>query len=304
MSLISEKTRYSFSQVISGLSESQVGTLDKVLDEISARSSKWAKTHVFAAPAKKVDAIIIQKTPEMSPEARIVFRRALVARLALKAEEIVPGLALPDSVLSLYPLSFNRLARYLEGNITGLYDHTDDCFCKDIRFVLLMTVPCGALVVDLISYVPLSSVILSVLRSRSLAPLAYWIKVGGSGTWFRIHADSRYLDEFNEPGWESCYKRIAEMLARRKNIRGLAGTSWFYDPKVMEISPRLAYLRQRPLERGGFFMRHGTGRIHVERATKTSITRRRLYEKGEYIPVCYTMLWPRKELIAWAESAS
>ncbi len=81
----------------------------------------------------------------------------------------------------------------------------------------------------------------------------------------------------------------------------MVGTSWFYDPALPAISPRLAYLQQRPLEAGAFLVRHGRGAIYTERATLTSETRRKLYEEGKYLPVCFSLVWPRDALIAWAE---
>jgi hypothetical protein len=82
----------------------------------------------------------------------------------------------------------------------------------------------------------------------------------------------------------------------------MVGTSWFYDPHLLQISPHFAYLQQRPLEGGAFLMRHRTGRFDIEHATMTSRTRRRLYQEGKYTPMCYSLLWPRKDLIFWAKS--
>jgi len=80
----------------------------------------------------------------------------------------------------------------------------------------------------------------------------------------------------------------------------MVGTSWFYDPQLLAISPRLAYLQTTPLAHGAFLVRHGSGAIHTELATATSPTRRALAEKGSYIPVCYSLVWPRAELVRWA----
>ena len=100
------------------------------------------------------------------------------------------------------------------------------------------------------------------------------------------------------------YLRIAELLERQQDIRGMVGTSWFYDPQLLEISPCLAYLQQRPLERGAFLLRHGTGLFDIEHATMTSKTRHRLYQEGKYTPIVYSLLWPRQDLISWAEQNS
>ena len=106
----------------------------------------------------------------------------------------------------------------------------------------------------------------------------------------------------NEEGFDQYYLRVADLLRRRPAVRGLAGTSWFYDPQLIRISPRLAYLQSKPIERGAFLIRHNTSALDIQRATLKSATRRDLYDKGEYVPVSYSLIWGRRELIAWSDS--
>jgi hypothetical protein len=119
--------------------------------------------------------------------------------------------------------------------------------------------------------------------------------------WFRIHTESRYLNDFNEAGWDACYMRIVALLRAHSEVLGMAGTSWFYDPQLDAVSPRLTYLRLRPLERGVSILRSGTSAFDIASATAKSSSRRRLYEEGKYIPVSYNLLWPREALLAWAD---
>ena len=105
------------------------------------------------------------------------------------------------------------------------------------------------------------------------------------GIWalvLRVHTESRSLTEFNEQEWDNCYLRTAELLERRKDIRGLVGSSWFYDPKLLEISPRLAYLRQRPLERRAFLLKHGTRPFDIDQATMASKDTASPIPRGKY----------------------
>lgn len=85
-------------------------------------------------------------------------------------------------------------------------------------------------------------------------------------------------------------------------MAGLWGASWFYDPQLAQISPRLSYLRARPSERGAIFIRLGSGSLHTQRAMQTSPTRRTLIASGVYRPVCYAMFWPRQDLLTWAST--
>jgi hypothetical protein len=207
---------------------------------------------------------------------------------------------LPDSILRLIPERLDRLAAYLSRGSECAYSPRDDDYLKDLKFVLLLSVPCGSSDLDLAARVPLSSVIASTFRSGDLSAPFRYLSSRGYGTWLRVHTDSRYLSQFNETGRELCYRRVADLLLRRKQVRGLAGTSWYLDPSLQHISPHLAYLQRNPTRRGAFLLRHGTNPIDIDLATRTSKTRRRLYEAGEYTPVCYSFVWPRKAILSWA----
>ena len=115
------------------------------------------------------------------------------------------------------------------------------------------------------------------------------LRLGGRGPLFRMHLDSRHVEELNLLGRNQCFARIAELLEAMPGVRGLVGTSWFYDPQLERISPHLHYLRKVPMDGGAFLRIDGPGEIHTQRATARSETRRRLYEEGKYSPVCATV---------------
>ena len=80
-------------------------------------------------------------------------------------------------------------------------------------------------------------------------------------------------------------------------LKALVGNAWFYDPVVAEISPQMAYVRAFPEACGARFFR---GPLDNSRSALTSPKRRRLFEEGRYRPRRYFMIWPRRELLAWA----
>jgi hypothetical protein len=82
----------------------------------------------------------------------------------------------------------------------------------------------------------------------------------------------------------------------------MIGSSWFYDPPLETISPRLAYLRVNPLKGGAFIIHQGPAPIHSERCGATSPTRRAMIESGEYLPRSWLVAWPKSTLIPWAEA--
>jgi hypothetical protein len=289
--------------LLSSLSSEQATLLDQMKDEILSNVSQYAKMADFPKPIKEVEGIFLKKAAHYSQDDQFILRRALVAKLALHLPHLLKKMDLPAGILALYSDAFGRLAAFLKSTGNVPYDSTGEFFCKDVRFVLGLSVPCGAQVVDMHSRFRLRTVALSFLRSGDFSASKQYFLTKGYRPWLQIHTESRYLNDFNEEGWDRCYLRIAELLEWKKDIAGMVGTSWFYDPQLVEISPRIVYLQERPRERGAFLLRHGTQRSDVVNAIKTSETRRRLYREGKYIPVCYSILWPRKELLSWAEQS-
>lgn len=287
----------------SALSNGQKELIDQIKDEILSNLFIFLAMPDFRKPVEKVEACFLKKTFKNSQEQQLVLRRALVAKLALELPGLVAKMDLPASILALYPNAFERLADYLKNVVDYPYDSKGEFFCKDIRFVLGMSIPCGSLYIDMYSCVPFFSVILSALRSRDVKGIIRYTSLGGKKPWFRGHLDSRYTSEFNEKDFDFFYLRVAELLERQTHIKGYVGTSWLYDPQLLEISPHLAFFQDRPKERGAFSLKHGTQESDVVNAIKASETRRRLYYEGKYKPVCYSSLWPREYLISWAKQS-
>ena len=93
------------------------------------------------------------------------------------------------------------------------------------------------------------------------------------------------------------------MLEMNPDIKGVFGSSWWYDPEVERITPRIGYLRQRPLQNGATVFRMGSDQAAIINATGFSRLRRELYDKGEYLPTNYLMAWARDDLLGWAKHA-
>lgn len=239
---------------------------------------------------------LLQSLPgDAGVQNRPQIRKAVVAAASLLLPQTLSQCRLPQSVIDLLPAAVARLADSLANPSDQAYDDQSDLYRKDLRFVVGQSVPCGAQDVDLYSAAPWTTLV----KNPSLHKWGRYLAAGGAGVWFRIHTDPRNTGDFDEPGWRRCYARIADLLETRPDVKGMVGTSWFYDPQLVSISPRLAYLQNDPLSGGAFMLRNGPGEIHTQRATLTSPSRRKLYEEGKYLPVCWSVLWPRKDLIAW-----
>jgi hypothetical protein len=257
-------------------------------------------------PSRRLDERLAAAT---GAEVSDVVRRAAIAGLALGLPSRAPPVVLPPSVEALQSGALQTLAAYLADS--PAYD--PDCYAKDARFVAGLTVAAGAQIVDIVLSSGAAAAVRRMVRMSAMAgrlvltgaPSGAVKLARGKGwrPWLEIHTDQRSLEEFNEAGWDACYHRVADILRDRPDLAGLWGASWFYDPQLLSISQRLAYLQERPIERGAIMVRIRGGAIHTQRAMETSPTRRALIVAGRYRPVCYAMFWPRRDLLAWASRA-
>lgn len=256
----------------------------------------------FLAPADAVEAVLREV---VDGELSDATRRSVVATLAQHLPRTLDR-SLPRSILELYPRAMSTLANFLENGAP--YD--EDLFAKDIRFVSGASAPAGAQAVDvLFSSSPIARLgrvrrtvgtTARLVLAGDTRRAAGLLAGGGMGDWLQVHTDTRDVSDFNPDGWDRCYHRIADLLCARPRIAGMLGISWFYDPQLPEISPRLAYLQDRPLQNGAFRVRLKASPLDAERAGAASPTRRRLIEAGAYKPVCYALFWPRRDLLRWA----
>jgi hypothetical protein len=124
--------------------------------------------------------------------------------------------------------------------------------------------------------------------------------LGGFKPFVQIHTHLSNLADFTEEGWNECYRCCADLYGVRPDLLGMFGSSWFYDPELDVISPRLAYLRDCPMESGANLFFVEAGGSAIGNATATSPSRRRLYEDGKYLPKSYMLVWGRDAQIDWA----
>lgn len=128
------------------------------------------------------------------------------------------------------------------------------------------------------------------------------LKKGGFGPYFQFHTSDKHLQTYNEQGWDGAYKRAAHLLELNPQFKGFFGCAWSYDPVIEKISPRLKYLRSRLMENGGLSLYMSQDRDSESLATRTSPTRKQLFESGKYLPKQYMIIWFREDLLKWARA--
>lgn len=227
-------------------------------------------------------------------------RRALVALWALETPARVPAADLPSAVLELYPEWMSRLAAFLT---TAADPYDRDFWAKDVRIALVLSVP-GARtqMIDLSSPMGPGQILRHAREGWGWSVIPAYAAARAWKPWLEVHTESRELSDFNEAGWDRAWATAAEILKRRPGMAGMLGSSWFYDPPLEQISPRLAYLRVNPLKHGAFLVHQGPGEIHTQRAATSSPTRKALIEEGRYTARSWIVAWPRAALIRWADA--
>ncbi|MDA0933181.1 MAG: hypothetical protein O3C51_06955 [Planctomycetota bacterium] len=233
-----------------------------------------------------------------APELRQVMQ-ALVDRYDARLRQQ----ALPASVEAECRVSIARIASDLGKLPDAHFALGQDVFVKDLAIAAQRLFPAGAQSFHR-SGVPRSALVEALSPSGMVRGLRFFARVGGFKPWFAIHTHTPDLAEFHEDGWRAMYRRIAATLRRHQDVLGVFGSSWFFDPRVADFSPRLAYLRSIPVEHGALSLRLRRDATSVELATAKSATRRRLVAEGQYRPNSYLLAWHRDDLIRWSDSAN
>ncbi len=239
----------------------------------------------------------------LGEDATDAMRRALVATWALELPGRAKQAALPGEVMELYPYWLDKMAEFLTAAAEADAPYGRDHWAKDVRMALVLSVP-GARTqtIDLSSPVGPGQIVKNGRDGYGWGQLIQYVRAQGwKRPWLEVHTEARQLEDFNEAGWDRAWATAAAICKTRPELGGMIGSSWFYDPPLETISPRLAYLRLNPLKGGAFIIHQGPGEIHTERAATSSPTRKALIDSGEYLPRSWLVVWPRATLVPWAE---
>jgi hypothetical protein len=200
--------------------------------------------------------------------------------------------------LTLWDEAMDRILTGLPKRSDADLDYPSDLWAKDIALASGRLWHAGAQLVQ--PRMGLSRRLLlqggAPTLARGVATLA---RMGGHYPLYELHAANHTLPYFNPDAWAECWRRIARALARDPEAKGVFGIAWFYDLAVERVSPHLAYLRQFPLERGAVLLKVATTETGRRSALANSFPRRALYEAGEYDPLEYLMIWPRRAALGW-----
>lgn len=272
--------------------EKRIENYISLLDDIPSSISKYH--HQSEGQTKFYQEL--KKT--LDPKKIYLFHKIVLLELINRFPHRVKKIHVPPSIIEMFKLEFERIFRLIENDINFIFDWSNDSFAKDMGICTFRLVPAGA---QLIEISGVSRKIVFSNFKKILSNLSFFtFKTAGFKPFYEIHTHSGNLTEFNPEGWSRCYVRIGELLKLNPNIRGMQGGSWFYDPALSNISPRLTYLREVPCANGAqVFFIQDEGKDSS--ALSKSEARKQSYTEGKYLPKAYLLVWPRKNLIQFSE---
>lgn len=229
--------------------------------------------------------------------ALVLFKKLLMIYFIQNPHERLGYVRLSEELKSLQQEEFKRILLEMTTLPDSFYLERTDLFNKDFSLCTEKLVFAKAQLLEFfIKKSPrmfLSNNFFLFLKN------IFWFvkKFKGKSHYIEIHTSDKHLSFFNEGGWLETYRYIDQLLLENKNIRGFIGASWFYDPKLSFISPRLNYLRKFPQENGAYFIAQFSDNDTIDLATRTSSTRKELFQQGKYIPFKYMMVWERNDIL-------
>lgn len=233
-----------------------------------------------------------------------IAQSAVMVDAIARFEERFPPDGYPESILACFRRSYARVLGKISLLDLAGYDQPRDLMFKDLGICRQTLMPGGARVIEPMAAFPRSILVRGGLRQFFEASRFLLLDARGNAPFFNLHTHDFELNDFNEAGWTRLFLRIADLLKSRPYMKGVfVGGGWLYDPKLPLVSPRLGYHLGLTLPNGArsFFYEYDSEKSY---AFAKSETRRRLYEEGTYRPALHVLIWPRKQLLAWASKIS
>ena len=231
--------------------------------------------------------------------AREETKKFLILQFMLKNWDDYFSEKYPQSIQKQFRINFGRFISISE-NKNGWGEFDDEVYWKDLAIARQQMFPAGwGRVVEIFSGFGLKQGFNRDIR-QSIRFMKLLCSLGGKTGYYEWHLHTPYISEFKKENHDLYAKNIAIMVKKNKQVKGVIAASWYYDPILSKISPRLSYLHDLPKSYGAdfFFVCNDiSGNAFVR-----SRTRLKLYRQGKYLPKKYLMIWPRNKIITWAKS--
>jgi hypothetical protein len=223
----------------------------------------------------------------------------VLAELMVRFEERFAASRLPPVFQAQFAEMFANIAARITGAESWQPHVRDDVFLKDLGICRLTLIPCVSHIVYPWSGMPRRVLFQQPLSVLPRAAAFFGLRSHGFKPFLEHHVHLPMRGNFSPEGRERFYVLTAQLLRWKPDAKGLMAGSWYFDPVVERISPRLAYLRQVPARHGALFLRgdFAPNPNTIGSALSKSQTRRQLYEQGAYMPTSYYMVWARRDIL-------
>jgi hypothetical protein len=244
----------------------------------------------------------VERLRHVAPQQVANYLRYVAVILAAQYDWDCLGCSVPEAIRKVTSHELGRILDRASEESDYFGDLSNDSVRKDLAILGGRLIPVGAGVAAPNGGVPRSTAFRDGV-AQAFGFLRFRINSGALRPWLEMHTHLDSLSEFSEDGWNRSYRRVADLLVANPEWRGVFRASWFLDPALKRISPKLSYLSEVPLANGAemFFVEvnksGNCGALH------RSETRRKLFLRGEYVPRIYLMAWPRCALIAWSRTS-
>jgi len=224
------------------------------------------------------------------------FNAMLMCQAMMHSVDRMESDAMPELLKEEYVRNYVRILDRIESAMGSDLHLSTDLVAKDLGLCTLRLFAAGYAVVETIWSVARRHIFLGGARQFAEFGSLYFLRFRASGPFLGNHVHPELTSLFTPEGRIHMLRVIATIMNWRPVYKALIGSAWFYDPVVGKISPNLAYVRNYMAENGALFFRGSAD--HSKNAFMSS-KRRRMWERGEYQPRHYMVVWPRNSLVAW-----
>ena len=229
-----------------------------------------------------------------------MYHKTLLLWLIENYEERRTRHRIPAAILGILSREFDRILSGVESPGEEFHVHQNDLFAKDLGVCRMKLVPCGSELVDLWSGVSRSTLLRGGVVQLVRGAQFFGARLRGFKPLYETHWDRRLVRRFTAAEYDLCYVRIAKLLELNPEVKGMFGTSWWYDPHLAGVSPELVFLTKTPVENGARVFRVGPDPDATKDALQFSTKRKALYEAGSFAPTRYMLVWSREDMLDWA----
>jgi hypothetical protein len=257
----------------------------------------WSQLHVLLERAlagsgrNNADEDLIEQT------------RIMLSRLVELNENQIDELICPDGVKLLVHREFQRIRQCASNGDSEYFNLADYKLLADFQIACFARLPVGVEHIE-IGGLPRSLLFRGDFRQACQVLRIFW-SAGFRPPYYVSHLAQtiipfRFSLDYSLEARLATYRNIAACLEMNPRIRGLIGGSWWFDPKIRTISPRLPDFAKIMLDNGAVLLRYGKSPSALHNALYNSPVRQKLYNEKKYTPQDYFVVWLRDPLIAWA----